>query len=295
MSKTEAEVKAAIAEEELARPVDADPRREVPWRGAWEVVKETVDGVDQLEIPLRAAAVAYYGLLAIFPLLLFLISVGSVLLSRTDVRSALEEFLIRAIPVPEVLQFVEQTIDQTLSIRGSVGVISLLVLLWSASSLFANLETSLNVIWKAPRRLVWHRRLLGLLAVMILAGLFIVTIFLSTLQALPFMEGSSMLDNLDPWVTILAATLFFWLIYRWLPNDKVPAVPSLAGGALAGVAWVIAQAGFRWYLTSGLSNLGAVYGALASLIGLILWAFITGLILYVGAVFSTVLQRKYWD
>jgi membrane protein len=143
--------------------------------------------------------------------------------------------------------------------------------------------------------MVWHRRLLGILAVMILAGLFLVVIFLSTLEALPLLNGLSLFDSFDLWFTFLAATLFFWLIYRWLPNAKVPAVPSLAGGALAALAWMVAQAVFRWYLTSGLNNFGAVYGALASLIGLILWAFVTGTILYVGAVFSAVLQRHFWE
>ena len=295
MSESEAEIKAAAADNEEVASGDAESRRAFPWRSAWEVIKETVEGVDQLEVPLRAAGVAYYGLLAVFPLLLFLISLGSVLLSSTEVRSAVDEFLIRAIPVPQVLEFVQQTIGDTLDRRGAIGAISLLVLLWSASSLFANLETSLNKIWDVPRRMVWHRRLLGILAVMILAGLFIVVIFFSTLEALPFLEEITLFESLDLWITFLAATLFFWLIYRWLPNAKVPAVPSLAGGALAGLAWIIAQAIFRWYLTSGLSNLGAVYGTLASLIGLILWAFVTGTILYVGAVFSAVLQRRFWD
>lgn len=306
MGESETELKAAGggAEDTLSSPqprVEAKvearsgSRRTIPWRSAWEVIKATFEGVDQLEVPLRAAGVAYYGLLAIFPLLLFLISLGSVLLSRSEVRSAVDEFLIRAIPVPEALNFVQQTIGDTLDRRGTIGIISLLVLLWSASSLFANLETSLNKIWDVPRRMVWHRRLLGILAVMILAGLFIVVIFFSTLEALPVLEEITVFGSLDIWITFLAATLFFWLIYRWLPNAKVPAVPSLAGGALAGLAWIIAQAVFRWYLTSGLSNLGAVYGTLASLIGLILWAFVTGTILYVGAVFSAVLQRRFWD
>ncbi|MFQ5942426.1 MAG: YihY/virulence factor BrkB family protein [Anaerolineales bacterium] len=295
MSETESEIEAATIEGEESLSSEGEPRRAIPWRIAWELVKETVEGVDQLEVPLRAAAVAYYGLLAIFPLLLFLVSLGGVVLSRSEVRDALDEFLIRAIPVPEVLNFVQVTIGDTLARRGTVGVISLVVLLWSASSLFANLEMSLNKIWNVPRRLVWHRRLLGILAVTILAGLFIVVIFLSTLEALPLLNGISLFDSLDAWITFLAATLFFWLIYRWLPNHKVPAVPSLAGGALAGLAWLIAQAVFRWYLTSGLSNLGAVYGTLASLIGFILWAFVTGTILYVGAVFSAVLQRHFWE
>jgi membrane protein len=292
---TDAELKAAAVDSEEASSGVEESGRVTPWPSAWEVVKETVEGVDQLEVPLRAAGVAYYGLLAVFPLLLFLVSLGSVLLSSTEVRSAIDEFLIRAIPVPEVLSFVQETIGDTLDRRGTIGIISLLVLLWSASSLFANLETSLNKIWNVPRRMVWHRRLLGILAVMILAGLFIVVIFLSTLEALPVLEEITLFESLDIWITFLAATLFFWLIYRWLPNSKVPAVPSLAGGALAGLAWVIAQAIFRWYLTSGLSNLGAVYGTLASLIGLILWAFVTGTILYVGAVFSAVLQRHFWE
>jgi len=306
MSETESEIKAAGGgpEETPSNPQPraedkeealSGSRRSFPWRSAWEVIKETVEGVDQLEVPLRAAAVSYYGLLAIFPLLLFLISLGSVVLSRSEVRDALNEFLIRAIPVPEVLDFVQVTIGDTLARRGAVGVISLVVLLWSASSLFANLEMSLNKIWNVPRRLVWHRRLLGILAVAILAGLFIVVIFLSTLEALPLPNGASVFESLDLWITYLASTLFFWLIYRWLPNAKVPAAPSLIGGALAGLIWVLAQAIFRWYLTSGLSDLGAVYGALASLIGLILWAFVTGMILYVGAVFSAVIQRRYWS
>ncbi len=292
MGESETELKAAGSATEQA---PSGSRRTIPWRSAWEVIKATFEGVDQLEVPLRAAGVAYYGLLAIFPLLLFLISLGSVLLSRSEVRSAVDEFLIRAIPVPEALNFVQQTIGDTLNRRGTIGIISLLVLLWSASSLFANLETSLNKIWDVPRRMVWHRRLLGILAVMILAGLFIVVIFFSTLEALPVLDEIPVFGSLDIWITFLAATLFFWLIYRWLPNAKVPAVPSLAGGALAGLAWIIAQAVFRWYLTSGLSDLGAVYGTLASLIGLILWAFVTGTILYVGAVFSAVLQRRFWD
>lgn len=265
-------------------------------RTAWSVVKETVDAVDEHEIPVRSAALAYYGLLSLFPLLLFLIIIGTQLLQIGDASQQLEEFLQRVIPVPEVLTFVEGVIEQSIARRGSVGLISALVLLWTASSLFANLEASLNVIWGAPRRMVYYRRLLGIVTVLILGVVFLLAIIVSTLQAVPLLdEIMPYLDELDLGVSLFISILFFWLLYRWMPNAPIPWRPSLAGAILAGVAWQIAQFGFRWYLTSGLANYGAVYGALASLIGLVLWAFLTGMILFVGAVFSAVLQRRFWE
>lgn len=296
MSETEAEVKAAAAEEEETKSVDAEPRRAVPWRSAWEVVRETVDGMEEYEVAVRAAALAYYGLFSLFPLLLFLVFIASALLQVGDAGAQLEELLARFIPVPEVLELVEGVIDQTVARRSSIGIVSALALLWTASTLFANLEASLNVIWGAPRRVVYRRRLLGVGAVLVLGLLFLLAILLSTLQAVPLVtDFIPFLEELDFGISLLLSVLFFWLIYRWLPNAHVEPIPSLAGAALAGLVWQASQFLFRLYLTSGLSNLGAVYGTLASLIGLVLWVFLTGMILFVGGIFSAVLQRKYWD
>lgn len=296
MSETEAEVKAAAAEEEETKSVDAEPRRAVSWRSAWEVVKETVDGMEEYEVAVRAAALAYYGLFSLFPLLLFLVFIASALLQVGDAGAQLEELLARFIPVPEVLELVKGVIDQTVARRSSIGIISALALLWTASTLFANLEASLNVIWGAPRRVVYRRRLLGVGAVLVLGLLFLLAILLSTLQAVPLVtDFIPFLDELDFGISLLLSVLFFWLIYRWLPNAHVEPIPSLAGAALAGLVWQASQFLFRLYLTSGLSNLGAVYGTLASLIGLVLWVFLTGMILFIGGIFSAVLQRKYWD
>ena len=266
------------------------------FRTLWRVVKDTADGIDQFEIPVRSAALAYYMLFSIFPLLLFLIFIASELLQVGDAGQQLDELLQQVIPVPEVLSFVDGIIDQTVASRGSIGLISALALLWTASSLFANLEASLNTIWGAPRRMVYYRRLLGIAAVLVLSLLFLLAIFLNTLQAIPILdEVMPFLADLDFGFSYIVSALFFWLIYRWLPNAKVPWAPSLIGAALAAIVWQIAQWGFRVYLTSGLSNLGAVYGTLASLIGLILWAFLTGMILFGGAVLSSVLQNMFWE
>jgi len=261
----------------------------------WRVARGTAEGMTLHEAGLRAAALAYQGLFSLFPLLLFLIFVGSQVLTSIDVREQLDSFLLRAIPTADGFDFLQRIIDQTIDLRGSLGLIGILGLLWTSSALFTNLSSSLNVIWGSPHRSVWRRRLLAVAAVLILGTLFLLAIVLSALPALPFLNGDHpLLRALDLGVGVGVEVLLFWLVYRWLPNARVRTLATLAGALLAGLLWEGAQWAFRWYLTSGLTDYGAVYGTLASVIALILWAYLTGLILFVGAEFSAALQREFW-
>ncbi|MGH2620196.1 MAG: YihY/virulence factor BrkB family protein [Anaerolineales bacterium] len=261
----------------------------------WRVVRATSEGLNRNEAGLRAAALAYQGLLSLFPLLLFLVFLASQVIALPDVRPTLDDYLNRALPTAAGIRFVKEIIDETLLNSRSLGLVGGLGLLWTSSALFSHLESSLNVIWNAPRRAVWSRRLRGLAGVLILGTLFIIAIALSALPALPFLDRSnSNLDILDLGVGFVAEVLLLWFIYRWLPNSPVRFVSALAGAVLAALLWEAAQFGFRVYLVSGLANFGAVYGTLASVIGLILWAYLTGIILFLGAEFSAALQREFW-
>jgi len=262
---------------------------------AWRVVRGTADGLNRNEAGLRAAALAYQGLLSLFPLLLFLVFLGSQVIRAGDVRPRLDEYLDRALPTAAGIRFVKDIVDETLRNSSSLGLVGGLGLLWTSSALFSHLESSLNVIWNAPRRAVWSRRLRGLAGVLILGTLFILAIAVSALPALPFLDQDNpRLDVLDLGIGVAAEILLLWFIYRWLPNTPVRFVSAFAGAILAALLWEAAQFGFRVYLTSGLANFGAVYGTLASVIGLILWAYLTGSILFLGAEFSAALQREFW-
>jgi membrane protein len=264
-------------------------------RRLWRVIRGTAKGMAEHEAGLRAAALAYQGLFSLFPLLLFLTFIASQVLTSIDVRGRLDSFLLQAIPTADGFDFLERIIDQTIDLRGSLGLIGLLGLLWTASALFTNLSTSLNVIWGSPHRSIWRRRLLAVAAVLVLGTLFLLAIVLSALPALPFLNGDHpLLRALDLGVGVAVEVLLFWLVYRWLSTAPVRSLAVLAGAVLAGLLWEAAQGAFRWYLTSGLTNYGAVYGTLASVIALILWAYLTGLILYLGAEFSAALQREFW-
>jgi membrane protein len=262
---------------------------------AWRVMRGTAEGFNRNEAGLRAAALAYQGLLSLFPLLLFLVFLASQVIRAGDVRPRLDEYLERALPTTAGIRFVGEIIDETLRNSRSFGLVGGLGLLWTSSALFSHLESSLNVIWNAPRRTIWSRRLRGLLGVLILGTLFILAIAVSALPALPFLDQDNpRLAVLDLGIGVVAEILLLWFIYRWLPNTPVRFVSAFAGAVLAALLWEAAQLGFRVYLTSGLANFGAVYGTLASVIGLILWAYLTGTILFLGAEFSAALQREFW-
>ncbi len=264
-------------------------------RRLWKVARATVEGLTRNEAGLRAAALAYQGLFSLFPLLLFLIFIGGQLLAGGDVRGSLDEFLSQAVPTEGALDFIQEIIDQSVRNRGSIGLVGGLGLLWTSSSLLNNLTTSLNAIWGAPRRPVWRRRLVAIAGVLSLGTLFLVAIVFSALPALPFIDRSNPLWGLlDLGMGVVVEVALLWVIYRWLPNVSVRAAPSLIGALLATGLWEVAQSAFRFYVTSALTNFDAVYGTLGSVIGLILWAYFTGFILFLGAELAAALQREFW-
>lgn len=261
----------------------------------WKVIRATADGLSRNEAGLRAAALAYQGLFSLFPLLLFLIFIGGEVLATGDVRASLDEFLGRTVPTAEARDFIENVIDQSIRNRGSIGLVGGLGLLWTSSSLINNLTTSLNAVWGAERRPVWRRRLVAIAGVLGFGSLFLIALLLSALPALPFLEAASgPIGLLDLGLGVLVEIALLWVIYRWLPNTRVRWLPSLLGALFATLLWEAAQLAFRVYVTSGLTNFGAVYGGVASVIGLILWAYFTGFILFLGAELAAALQREFW-
>lgn len=245
------------------------------------------------EIAVRSAALAYYGILSLFPLLLFLVFLGSQFLESADARSALNETLAEIIPAAS--DIVSQAVDQSVAARGSIGLVAGIGLLWSASTLFNALTVSLNVIWDAKPRPFWKRRAIAAVSVLTIGLLFILSVTFSALAAIPLTgTETGLLGYLNFSVALIASVALFWLIYHRIPNKKVNARGTLAGAILAAMLWQFAKSAFTVYIASGIANYGAIYGSLASVIALFLWAYISALILFLGAEFGAALQREFW-
>jgi membrane protein len=261
-------------------------------RKFWRLISRTQRVFVESECALRAASLAYHLLLSLFPLLLFLIFVGSDLISAQGTRQALYRYLDQVIPA--AANGVMTVLDQTLQARGTIGFIGGVLLLWSASSVFTALSTALNVIWNATHRPFWRRRILAILTVLIIGSLFIVSIWMSAVTSWPW---SGTLTTLGHWLSrgldLGVTILLLGLMYRVLPNRIVPWRASFVGAFLAGLLWQIGKVLFGWFLASGLPNYGLVYGSLASIVILMLWTYLSGLIILLGAAFGSVLEREF--
>jgi membrane protein len=261
---------------------------------AWRIVRETLDLYTRLGCAIRAAGVAYHLLLSIFPLLLFLIFLSSKIFVAYDVRKPLSDYLNATFP--GIASEVMRIVNETLQARGSFGWIGGLLLVWSASSVFFSVFETMNVIWGASNRSLLRRRAAAIASVIVVCLLFIASVWLSALTVWPISGGGATLGFwiqflIDPGLIII----FLWLVFRILPNRTINPRAALAGAALAGIAWRVARSAFAWFLNSDLANYGLLYGSLASVVILMLWAYFSGVILYLGASFGSVLESRYWS
>ena len=205
-----------------------------------------------------------------------------------------------ALPVSSDL--IVNNLRQVLDARGTVGLLSLLTFVWSASSFFTNLAYNINLAWpNASRRGFLGRRLVGLGMIAGLVGLLILSLALDWITSLiPFLNvGDDSPSNLNLWTWIsnlgswLTIFLLFLALYRWVPVVQVPWNATLWGALTSSISWKIATAGFGWYVRSGLGRYQLVYGSLGAIVVFLLLIYILSLITLFGAHLSSAIDR--WE
>jgi membrane protein len=87
-------------------------------------------------------------------------------------------------------------------------------------------------------------------------------------------------SNLSPW---LISFILFTSLYRWVPKSEVSWRAALWTGAVVMLLWQLTAMGFRWYLSSGMTNYEVVYGSLSAIVVLLLWIYISSLLIFFGA------------
>jgi membrane protein len=234
-------------------------------------------------------------------LLLVLIAAGSFVLERQAVQQAVLKYTAEVFPTSQ--QLIQKNLEQVLNLRGAVGILGLVGLLWSASGVFTTLAFNINLAWeKAALRGFVKRRLVGVGMVGVLALLLALSFVSSTVlnilsrfdlplrQELGGYESYllSLLSSALPW---LLTFLIFLSLYRWVPNTEVKWSAALGGGLAAAIGWGLAKDGFTWYLTSGFGQYQLVYGSLGTIIALMFWIYLGSLIILFGAHLSAAIAQ----
>ncbi|MBN1261395.1 MAG: YihY/virulence factor BrkB family protein [Anaerolineae bacterium] len=240
-------------------------------------------------ISTHAAALTYYTLFAVVPLLFFAICVGSLFIDTNELAAvaldALESLL------PSGAESIRENVQDLLRYRGSVGMVAALVALWSASGMFTVLEGAVNVVWERPfARAYWKRRLMGILALFGATMWLLVAFMVRTLghllsHWLPILESLNF--PLSRWsergISLLAVFLLNLSVFRFFPASKVCRRTAVIVATGVSVVWVLTREAFAWALTAGILNYPLLYGSLWGVIVPIVWANVSYQIMLYGA------------
>lgn len=236
---------------------------------------------------LIAAALSYYALLSIFPLMLLLVSEASNFFPTDRLVRAITSFLSADIPISAGA--LQNTLRQVIQLRGALTLASAFGFFWSAAGVFDMIQLGINRAFRVQRdRPRWRQRLVSLGMVTGVSILFAVSLLLTAGIRLGIqyhlIERRDTLIEIGTTVgTFLISIGVFGLLYRHLPYDTRHGWRHIfLGAVIAAMLLEIAKLIFAWYVTN-YALLNLVYGSIGAVIALMLWSYVTAAIMLIGA------------
>lgn len=264
----------------------------VSGRKTWTYANRIWESFNRHSDGLLAAAISFYGMLSMAPLLSLGVAILGWVLTSERALNSVQEALTSYLPTSGTAIF--ETLAQIKQDTGIAGAIGIGGLLLSASAIFSNLELAFNNIWHAPvMRAWWRQRLVALGTTTLTLALFFSSIGITS--AMTWLQnrrvpGLAMEAGDVPFlwqflaqaVSLALTALMFTLIYKIIPNCPVDWRKAAAGGIFAGAAFEIAKYLFALYLAH-FGNYNKVYGSLGAIVSLMIWAYYSSFILFLGA------------
>jgi membrane protein len=266
------------------------------------VIKLTRKKIGQDELSTRSASLSYYFLLALFPMLLFLLSlVGVIAGPHSQMRESIVSGLGKLAP-GSASQLIHRIVDQTLKASSGIKLAAgILGALWSASGGMSAIITSLNVIYRTKETRSWIKQKATVVGLTVALSLLIIVAIVLVLYggkiggAVAAHVGLGNLFrtvwNVVQYPVALGALLFSYsMIYYFGPDLEERKWHWVTPGAAAGVLlWLVASFGFRVYLHF-FNNYSATYGSIGAVIILMAWLYITGVAILIGGELNWVIE-----
>ena len=257
--------------------------------------------IGRRDVPTFAAAISFQVVISLFPLLA-VITAGASFFVEADALAA-QILEVASFIAPQSQALLDGMVQSVTDLRGQVGIVSLLGLLWTGSYLFAALRRGLNAAMGARQRHTFVQgRLLdlgvGVLTGAMLAVSLALTAGLTIVQQAevlgpdsPLATLGALLRGLTIVVPLVMTTGIFALLFGVLPAQPLPRRAALLAGGVAAVLFEIGKNVFVWYVAT-FGNFNAVYGPLATVVVLLIWLYYSSLIVLGAAAFGTELVQQ---
>jgi YihY family inner membrane protein len=283
--------------EAVAMDLAAAPARPVAAGGTWEQVKALGLYMTKTEVHTYAFSVAAQVILSLFPFIVMLLTISKKVFDSDKMVEVVTELMTNFLPNNQ--DFVMRNMRLLVTVHTQTKIISLVMLFITVTGVFLPLEVALNSVWGVKNnRNYLHNQLVSIGLGVGVASLAMISVALSASQRT--LLGWVFFGHTDNIVFTLVGKFFlqifafiasiglFFLIYWGLPNRKIPARAVLPTAVVMGILWTAAK--HLYILALPYLDFKSVYGPFEVSVGLMMWAFLSGLLLLAGAYVSATRQ-----
>jgi membrane protein len=272
----------------------------------WKVLKEAFANWNKHEAPTRAAALAYFALFSLAPVLVLVITIAGWVFGADAAQGQVQRELTRFIG-PESAAAVQQIViaasrPRTGRMAAIIGTVTLLI---TATGVLIQLQDTLNTVWEViPKPGFFLKRLLlkrllcfglilgvGVLLLGSIAASAGLTALQKVLEARLEVGTSTVLGWADVILSWLLMTIIVALIYRVLPDVEIGWRDVAWGSAITSVLFLVGKYAIGFYLQR--TGIASTFGAAGSLVLILIWIYYSSLIFLLGAEFTRVHSRRY--
>jgi membrane protein len=270
----------------------------------WPVLRQTLMAWNQHDAPRLGAALAFYTILSLAPLVILVVAVVAIVFGHS---TAQDQILaqVRQMIGPQGAETVKSAIEHAQQPSSGIlaSLIGILTLFFGASGVFIELRSALNMIWEVPPAedlsiagiikqrffsfgLVLAIGFLLLVSLVLSAALAAVGLFFADLLPMP----EAVLNGLNFLVSFLAISVLFALIFRYVPDSEIDWREIWIGALVTAFLFTVGKALIGLYL--GRASVGSAYGAAGSLMVVIVWVYYSSQIFFFGAEFTQALHKR---
>jgi membrane protein len=278
----------------------------ITFKGLWKILKDSFKGFSDDRILKLSAALAYYTVFSVGPLLIVIVAICSLFFGREAIEGSIYGQAESFVGHDAALQLQQIIKSAAIGGKGKVAaIIGVITLIIGATSMFGEMQDSINMIWglkSKPKSAWWQlikNRLLSFGVIGSLGFLLLVSLAISgLLEAL-----SNRLKNFFPDITLIlfyivnlainfvVISALFAVIFKVLPDARIKWRDVIAGALATAVLFMIGKFAISFYISK--SNVGSTYGTAGSLVVLLVWIYYSSIILYFGAEFTKAYAMKY--